>query len=86
MSTHPLLKNLTLEERDLIRETLQSDVFPVFCKILKELSNDYRESVLNYSLQDMTDSSLGEFALLKARQQGVDSLVLKVSALKTTIK
>ncbi len=86
MSTHPILKTLSLEEQDLLKEVLASDAYPAILKIIDVFIEDYRRSVLQYDLKDLSGPSMQEFALLKATQHGAESLALKLKQLKHTLK
>lgn len=86
MSTHPYLKNLTLEERDLFNDALSSDVHKVYLKILAEITQEFHRPVVQYRLSDMTEKSLGELAILKANSQGAEALLQKFQSLKQTLK
>lgn len=81
-----LKKTLTEDELDLFTDSLETDLFPIYLKIIKELQQNIAQDMLRYNLLDLSEKSLGELALLKAQGQGCDKLVTKFAALGTIYK
>lgn len=73
---------LTLEERDLLNDSLDSDLFNVYTKLLNELVSEMEQLVLKQHLTDLSDTTLQQLALAKAQAQGARQLLFKFAALK----
>jgi len=84
--TSPLLSKLTLEEQDLFQDSMSSDIFNIYLKIINEIVADIDKDVLKYQLDKLDDASLGELAALKMRSQGARTLLRHFRDLKAKSK
>ena len=81
-----LLDKLTLEERELLQDTLPTELHKVYVKIIEAIVEDCSRRVLYYNLIDLADDSIGELALLKAKAQGAAAVLTQFQALRKTAK
>jgi hypothetical protein len=71
---------LTQEEQDIISEVIDSDLWPVLNKVLEQGVERPRENVLNHHVN--TEADVFQLALLKAKLEGAQSLLLYFAGLK----
>lgn len=73
---------LTLEEVDIINDSINSDIFNVFIKLCQKISADIHKDVLQYTLTRLNEESLSELAYRKMKAQGAEKLVVELKALQ----
>lgn len=77
---------LTLDELDIFKDSVNSDVYSVFIKICEKICGDLQKSVISFNLTKLNEETLSELAYLKMRVQGAEKLILELKALKDAIK
>jgi len=79
-------KCLTEDEFDLFIDSINGGLFSIYYKLFNDLTTDLSKSVLSYNLNDLSEKSLGELALLKAEVQGMHKLTRRFASLREAVK
>lgn len=76
--------DLTIDERDMLGDILDSEAWPVLVKAIEVETRDLEQAVVLYTLSG-NELNQREFLLVKARAEGARNLLRRIVAMKKSV-